>query len=332
MKFYYYLNVFNNIFIFFIYNLIEKDKMKLKNFKNLIMNDKFRLSVSLIGLLLSFFKLKIGIFDFAWIAIILCGLPMIFNAIKGVVTKFDIKAGVLVSIALIASIIIGEVFAAGEIAFIMVLGEALENYSIAKSKSGIEKLIKLSPRTARIIVNEKEKIINAEDVRVGDLIKVLPGETIAVDGLIVEGESTIDESIMTGEPIPVDKIEKDEVFSGTVNQYGSFIMKATKLGKDSSLQRMIALVESSDVDKSKIVRLADKWTTWVVVFAFLLAIATFLITKDIIRLVTVLVIFCPCAFVLATPTAIVSGIGNLTKYGILVKDGNALERLSKVKK
>lgn len=300
--------------------------------RNLILNDKFRLIASLIGLLLSFFQIKIGIFDFAWIAIILCGLPIIINAIKGLITKFDIKAGVLVSIALIASIIIGEIFAAGEIAFIMVLGEALENYSVNKSKSGIKKLVKLTPQTARIISNEKEKIIDAKKVKIDDLIKVLPGETIAVDGIILSGESSIDESIMTGEPIPVDKMEKDKVFSGTVNQYGSFIMKATKLGKDSSLQRMIKLVKSTDVDKSKIVRLTDKWTTWVVVIAFACALITYAVTGDIIRLVTVLVVFCPCAFVLATPTAIVSSIGNLTKYGILIKDGDALERLSKVKK
>jgi len=304
-------------------------KMKLKN---LIVNDKFRLIVSAIVLILSFFQIKILMFDLAWIAVILCGFPIIVNALKGLITRFDIKAGVLVSIALIASLIIGEIFAAGEIAFIMVLGEALENYSIAKSKSGIEKLVKLSPKTARLIANGEEKIINAEKVKVHDLIKVLPGETIPVDGIIVDGESTIDESIMTGEPIPVDKLENDEVFSGTLNQYGSFIMKATKLGKDSSLQRMIALVKSTDVDKSKIVRLADKWTTWFVALAFTLAIATFVITGEIIRLVTVLVVFCPCAFVLATPTAIVSAIGNLTKYGILIKDGDALERLSEVKK
>ncbi|MCL2157445.1 MAG: cation-translocating P-type ATPase [Methanobrevibacter sp.] len=300
--------------------------------KNLIVNDKFRLIVSAIVLILSFFQIKILMFDLAWIAVILCGFPIIVNALKGLITRFDIKAGVLVSIALIASLIIGEIFAAGEIAFIMVLGEALENYSIAKSKSGIEKLVKLSPKTARLIANGEEKIINAEKVKVHDLIKVLPGETIPVDGIIVDGESTIDESIMTGEPIPVDKLENDEVFSGTLNQYGSFIMKATKLGKDSSLQRMIALVKSTDVDKSKIVRLADKWTTWFVALAFTLAIATFVITGEIIRLVTVLVVFCPCAFVLATPTAIVSAIGNLTKYGILIKDGDALERLSEVKK
>lgn len=281
--------------------------------RKLIISDRFRLIVSLITLLLSFLQIKIGIFDFAWIAVILCGFPIIISAIKGLISNFDIKAGVLVSITLIAAIIIGEIFAAGEIAFIMVLGEALENYSVAKSKSGIEKLIKLTPRIVRIVKNGNEKIIDAEKVKINDLIKVLPGETIPVDGIITSGESTIDESVMTGEPIPVDKIEKDNVYSGTVNQYGSFTMKATKLGKDSSLQRMISLVKSTNVDKSKIVRLTDKWTTWVVVIALMSAITTYTITGDIIRLVTVLVVFCPCAFVLATPTAIVSGIGNLTK-------------------
>ena len=294
------------------------------------------LIVSAIALILSFFKVfTIGPIDLSWIAILLCGLPIIKDAIVGLVTEFDIKADLLVSIALIASIIIGEIFAAGEIAFIMAIGGLLEEFTVARSRAGIEKLVHLTPRTARRVSNKNgvtnEEIIDAKKVEIGDLIQVLPGETVPVDGELINGETSIDQSIMTGEPVPIDKIKGDEVFSGTVNQFGSFVMKATKIGKDSSLQRMIDLVESADADKSKIVRLTDKWATWIVVIALSAAIGTYFLTGEIIRSVTVLVVFCPCALVLATPTAIVAAIGNLTRYGVLIKEGDALERLSKIK-
>ncbi|KZX15559.1 putative copper-importing P-type ATPase A [Methanobrevibacter cuticularis] len=306
------------------------------NLKNILFNTEKRtvifLVISLLALLLSFVNITLYGVNFAWIAIILCGIPIIKDAVVGLVTEFDIKADVLVAMALIASIIIGEIFAAGEIAFIMAIGGLLEEYTVARSKAGIEKLIQLTPRTARSIKDGNEEIIDAKDVKIGDLIKILPGETIPADGEIVDGETSVDQSIMTGEPIPVDKTVDDEVFSGTVNQFGSIIVKSTKLGKDSSLNRMISLVESADAGKSKIVRLTDKWATWIVVIALGLAILTWFLTGEIIRSVTILVVFCPCALVLATPTAIVAAIGNLTKVGILVKEGDALERLSKVKK
>lgn len=306
------------------------------NFKELLLNEEKRtnifLGISLIALLISFLKIKVGQFDFAWIVIILCGLPIIKNAVVGLITRFDVKADVLVAIALISSVIIGEIFAAGVIAFIMTIGSFLEERTVAKTKAGIERLINLTPRTARVISNGETKEIDAKDVKIGDLIQVLPGETIPVDGEIHSGETSVDQSIMTGEPIPVDKTLGDDVFSGTVNQFGSIIMKATKLGKDSSLQRMIALVGSADVGKAKIVRLADRWATWIVVIALSSAVATYFITGEIIRSVTILVVFCPCALVLATPTAIMAASGNLTNYGILIKEGNALERLSEVSK
>lgn len=305
-------------------------------FKELLFNEEKRtsifLGISLIALLMSLLKIKVGQFDLAWITIVLCGLPIIKDAAVGLITRFDIKADVLVAMALIASVIIGEIFAAGVIAFIMTIGAFLEERTVAKTRAGIEKLINLSPRTARVISDGETKVIDAKNVKIGDLIQVLPGETIPVDGEIHNGETSIDQSVMTGEPIPVDKTVGDDVFSGTVNQLGSIIMKATKLGKDSSLQRMITLVESADVGKAKIVRLTDKWATWIVVIALTSAIITYFVTGEIIRSVTILVVFCPCALVLATPTAIMAANGNLTKYGILIKEGNALERLAKVSK
>lgn len=271
-------------------------------------------------------------FDIAWIAIILCGVPIILEAVIGLVTAFDIKADVLVSLALIASVSIGEDFAAGEVAFIMQLGGLLEDLTVAKAREGIEKLVHLTPQTARVIKDGKEKIISAENVKVNDILKVLPGESIAVDGVIISGETSVNQSVMTGESVPVDKTVGDEVSSGTVNQFGAFEMKATRVGDDSSIQRMIKLVQSADAGKAKIVGLADRWATWIVVIALLAASLTWIISGEIIRAVTILVVFCPCSLVLATPTAIMAGIGNVTKHGFLVREGDALERLSKVKK
>ena len=289
------------------------------------------LVISGIALVLSLMNVLSLPFDISWVAIILCGVPIIFEAIIGLITEFDIKADVLVSLALVASVCIDEDFAAGEVAFIMQLGALLEDLTVAKARAGIEKLVKLTPQTARVISGNKEKIISAEEVRKGDILRVLAGETVPVDGIITSGKTSINQAVMTGESLPVDKAEGDEVSSGTVNQFGAFEMKATKVGEDSSIQRMIRLVQSADAGKAKIVGIADRWATWIVVIALTAAAFTWLISGQIIRAVTILVVFCPCALVLATPTAIMAAIGNATKHGFLVREGDALERLSKVK-
>lgn len=290
------------------------------------------LVISGIALLVSIFLPHVLPFDAAWIAIILCGIPIILEAIIGLITEFDIKADVLVSLALIASVCIGEDFAAGEVAFIMQIGGLLEELTVAKARAGIEKLVHLTPQTARIITDGTEKLVQAEQVKIGDVLRVLPGETIPVDGIITKGQTSINQAVMTGESLPVDKEIGDEVSSGTVNQFGAFEMQATKVGEDSSIQRMIKLVQSADAGKAKIVGIADRWATWIVVIALTAAFLTWLISGEIIRAVTILVVFCPCALVLATPTAIMAAIGNATKHGFLVREGDALERLAKVKK
>lgn len=289
------------------------------------------LVISGISLLLSLFHIPLP-FSIACVAIILCGVPIILEAIIGLVTAFDIKADVLVSLALVASICIGEHFAAGEIAFIMQLGALLEDLTVAKARAGIEKLVHLTPQTARVLRNGTEKIIPAEQVQVQDLLRVLPGKTIPVDGVITDGQTSINQAVMTGESLPVDKTVGDAVSSGTVNQFGAFEMRATKVGADSSIQRMIQLVQSADAGKAKIVGLADRWATWIVAIALTAAALTWLLSGQIIRAVTILVVFCPCALVLATPTAIMAAIGNATKHGFLVREGDALERLVGVTK
>lgn len=303
-----------------------------------IKRDVVFLVISGSALLLSIFGVSPFPFDMAWIAIILCGIPIILEAVIGLVTAFDIKADVLVSLALVASVIIREDFAAGEVAFIMQLGALLEDLTVAKARAGIEKLVHLTPRTARRIsaagneASGAEEIIPAEQVQVGDMLRVLPGEAVPVDGVIVSGETSVNQAVMTGESLPVDKKPGDAVSSGTVNQFGAFEMRAEKVGEDSSIQRMIRLVQSADAGKAKIVGIADRWATWIVVIALTAAALTWLISGEIIRAVTILVVFCPCALVLATPTAIMAAIGNAAKHGFLVREGDALERLSTVKR
>ena len=231
---------------------MEKIIEKLESFLEIggVKKDIICLVISGIALLLSIFNL-VDI-ETSWIAIVLCGLPIVLEAIIGLVKSFDIKADVLVAIALISSICIGEIFAGGEVAFIMQLGGLLKELTVSKARDGIEKLVNLTPQTARVIKDGKEKIIKAEEVRVGDTLRVLSSESIAVDGIITKGETSINQAVMTGEPIPVDKTVGD------------------------------------------------------------------------------LVVFCPCSLVLATPTSIMASIGNATKHGFLVREGDALERLSKV--
>ncbi|MCR4643643.1 MAG: cation-translocating P-type ATPase [Lachnospiraceae bacterium] len=270
--------------------------------------------------------------DAAWAAIVLCGIPILTGAFKGVLFEHDIKADLLVSLALIASVATGEYFAAGEVALIMQIGSLLEDYTSGKARESIEKLIKITPQKARIVRNGKTEEAAVEEVNTGDTLRVIAGETIPVDGTILEGETAIDQSVMTGESIPVDKKEGDKVFSGTLNQYGTFTMRADSLSVDSSLQRMVKLTKEAEENKAPIVTAADRWATGLVVIALSCAALTWIITGEFIRAVTVLVVFCPCAFILATPTAVLVGIGNAAKYGIIVRSGDALERLSRIKK
>lgn len=293
--------------------------------------EKLTLAVGGVGVGFSLAGIQWGLpFDWAWLAIVFNGLPIIWGATVAMYEEFDVKADLLVSLALVAAVAIGEYFAAAEIAFIMQLGAMLEEFTVSKAQSGIEKLVDLTPTTARLIRNNKEEILPADVVMVGDVIRVFPGEIIPVDGTICSGSTSIDQSVMTGESMPIDRTVGDEVFSGTFNQFGAFDMVATKEGADSSIQRMIKLVQATDPGNAKIVSIADRWATWIVGLALLTAIGTYIMTGDMIRAVTILVVFCPCALVLATPAAIMAAISNASKHGFLVKRGSIMEELSKV--
>lgn len=312
--------------------------MKVKKFFTDWMGNERKLTtgfvvISTIVLVLSITKaLKFMPFDIAWVAIVLCGVPILFGAIRGLIIDHDIKADVLVAMALVASVATKQYFAAGEVALIMQIGSLLEDYTSGKAQESIEKLVNLTPQKARVLRDGAELLVPVEEVRVGDTVQIRAGETIPVDGTILTGETSIDQSVMTGESIPVDKAAGDKVSSGTINQYGVFTMKADKVSEDSSLQRMVRLAKEAEQNQAPVVSLADKWATWLVVVALLCAIITWIVTKEFMRAVTVLVVFCPCAFILATPTAVLAGIGNAAKYGIIIRSGNALEKLAKIKR
>lgn len=271
-------------------------------------------------------------FDIAWTAIILCGVPILTGAVKGLIWEHDVKADVLVAMALVASVTAEEYFAAGEVALIMQIGSLLEDYTSEKANESIGKLIRLSPQKAHVVREGKVFEVSPSELQAGDTVRVLAGETVPVDGKILDGETTIDQSVMTGESIPVDKKTGDTVRSGTINRFGTFTMRVEKRSEDSSLQRMIRLTKEAEENKAPIVSLADKWATWLVFGALAWAGGTWMITGEFMRAVTVLVVFCPCAFILATPTAVLAGIGNAAKYGIIIRSGSALEKLSKIKK
>ena len=294
------------------------------------LRDGILLALSAAALLASFAGAEPFGFDMAWVAVLFSGAPIVCGAFLALVREHDIRADLLVSLALIASLAIGEIFAAGEIAFIMQLGAFLEEYTVGRARAGIERLVALAPQMAWRVREGKAEEVRADEVAVGDRLRVLAGEKIPADGRIVTGRTAVDEAVLTGESMPVDKNPGDEVKSGTLNQFGTFEMIAEKVGEDMTLTRLIRLVQEADAGKAKIVRLADRWATWIVVFALAASLLAQYITGDVLRAVTVLVVFCPCALVLATPTAVMAAIGNAARRGFLVKEGDALERLSSV--
>lgn len=287
-------------------------------------------------LILSFVLPKLGIrllIDPAWLTVVISGIPLLYLALWRVVYNpgiSKISSALLIVIAMFGAIGIGDLFAAGEVVFIMAFGALLEEMTTNRAKKGLKNLISLAPVQGRKIENGKELMIPAEKISRDDILRVLPGETIPVDGIIIEGETSVDQSIMTGESLPVDKGVKDEVFCGTLNRFGAIDIKATNVGQDSSLQKLIRMVQEAENKQAPMQRIADKFASWLVPVALMIAIVTGFATGNIVRAVTVLVVFCPCALVLATPTAIMAAIGQATKHGVIIKSGEALEKMGKV--
>lgn len=272
-------------------------------------------------------------FDPAWVTISVSGIPLLYLAIWRLIYNpgiSKISSAFLICIAMFAAIGIGDLFAAGEVAFIMAIGAILEDMTTERAKKGLKKLISLAPTQGRRVAGGAEEMISADEIRLGDILRVLPGETIPVDGVIVSGETSVDQSIMTGESLPVDKTVGESVFCGTINRFGSVDICASKVGEGSSLQKLIRMVQEAEDKKAPMARIADKAASWLVPVALGIAIIAGLATQDIVRAVTVLVVFCPCALVLATPTAIMAAIGQATKHGVIIKSGEALEKMGRV--
>lgn len=271
--------------------------------------------------------------DPAWGTVVISGIPLLYLAVWRIIYNpgiSKISSALLITIAMFAAIAIGDLFAAGEVAFIMAIGALLEDATTNRAKKGLKKLISLAPTQGRRIRNGKEEMIPAEKIVKGDMLRILPGETVSVDGVIVSGETSVDQSTMTGESLPVDKAVGDTVFCGTINRFGAIDIRATKVGEDSSLQKLIRMVQEAEDKKAPMARIADRVASWLVPVAMLVAVIAGIATQDIVRAVTVLVVFCPCALVLATPTAIMAAIGQATKHGVIIKSGEALEKMGKV--
>lgn len=272
--------------------------------------------------------------DPAWGAVIISGIPLFYLALYRLIFEKWVSSALLITIAMVASLVIGEIFAAAEVAWIMALGALLEDWTVERAKKGLKNLIELTPQTGRLICNEngkkQEKIISVDEIKIDDVLRVLSGEKIPVDGIVIDGDSSIDQSVITGESLPVDKSDGDEVFCGTLNICGVLDIKTTSLSENSSLQKLIDLVKQADEKQAPTQRIADKWATWLVPVALIIAAAAWVATGNIERGVTVLVVFCPCALILATPTAVMAAIGQATKHGILIKSGEALENLGEL--
>ena len=272
-------------------------------------------------------------FDPAWVTIIISGIPLLYLAIWRMIHNpgiSKISSALLICIAMFAAIAIGDLFAAGEVVFIMAIGALLEEATTNRAKKGLKNLIRLAPTKGRRLKDGKEEMIPAEEIRQGDILRILPGETIPVDGAIINGETSVDQSVMTGESLPVDKGVGEEVFCGTINRFGSIDISATKVGENSSLQKLIHMVQDAENKQAPMQRIADRVASWLVPVALLIAILSYIFTGNIVTAVTVLVVFCPCALVLATPTAIMAAIGQATKHGVIIKSGEALEKMGKV--
>lgn len=276
--------------------------------------------------------------DFAWITIILSGYPILFEAIEGLFKDREIKSSLLISIAIIASIVISEMFAAAEVAFIMALGELLEELTINKAKKGIDNLIKITPKYGYVVENNEVVKKDINEIKASEVVRIFPGDEVPLDGVVLSGSTDINEATLTGEAIPALKEKGSKVYAGTFNYNGTIDILVESEYKNSSFQKMIDLLNETKTKKAPLQRIADKWASILVPLSCLIAIITTIVTWIIygnndnialIRGVTILVVFCPCALSLATPTSIIAGVGQATKYGVLIKSGEAIENIGR---
>ncbi len=266
-------------------------------------------------------------FYLAVVAMTISGYPILRRALFSTITNRKLNAEVLVVVALFASIWVGEYLAGAMVALMMNIGELLENLTIARTGEAIRSLMSLTPDEVRVVRDGQEQMVFIEDVVVDEIAIVRPGERVPIDGVVVGGSSEVDQSAITGESVPVLKEKGDGVFGGTMNHLGALQVKVTKVGNDTTLSRIVQLVMAAQQEKPPIERIADRFAAWFTPVMLTLAALVWGITGEILRAVTVLVVACPCAMVIATPTAVVAGIGNAARKGILIRGGSVLESI-----
>ena len=267
---------------------------------------------------------------FAIASLVIGGYPVLKSAIKALVIP-DLNVDTLVSIAAIAATSVGAYQEAATVVFIMLLGEFLEHLTVGKARKAIASLIQLSPKTAWVRKGDQEIQVPIEEVTAKEVVIVKPGERIPVDGKIVSGCGSINQSMLTGESIPVEKGLGDRVYCGTINEAGSCEIEATQVAEDTKLAQIKRLILEAQAEKSPTQRVMDRFARYFIPAILLIALATFLITREPVRAITVLIVACPCALVLGTPTAVVAAIGNAARQGILIKGGPFLEQMGRLK-
>lgn len=263
-------------------------------------------------------------------SLILGGYPIVKSAVKTLLIP-DLNVDTLVSIAAIAAAAVGAYREAATVIFIMLLGEFLEGVTVGKTRKAIASLIQLSPKTAWVRRENKEVQVPIEDVKPKEVVIVRPGERIPVDGKIISGCGSVNQSTLTGESIPVEKDVGDKVYCGTFNEAGSCEVQATQVAEDTKLAQIKRLILEAQAEKSPTQRVMDRFSRYFIPAIILIALATFLVTGEIIRAITILIVACPCALVLGTPTAVVAAIGNAARQGILIKGGGYLEQMGRLK-
>ncbi|OGN94896.1 MAG: copper-translocating P-type ATPase [Chloroflexi bacterium RBG_13_50_21] len=300
----------------------------------LLSRDSILTFLNALLLMVGFFLVLAGQYQLSRVAFLLSalvgGTPLFIFAAKGLFINHDITAGVMASVAMIAAIIVGEYSAAALVAFMMSVGEWLENFTIARADNALQDLAKLLPSQVYVIRNGQEQLQPIEQVAVGEHVRVRTGERIGLDGEVTHGRGSVNQAAITGEAMPVDKDVGDVLFAGTLNELGTLEFIVTRIGQDTTLGHIVKLVQDAQASKAPVQRVADKYARILVPITFSIAILVYFLTGDIMRSITVLVVVCPCALVLATPTAVVAAIGNAAKRGILIKSGEIVEQVGKI--
>lgn len=258
------------------------------------------------------------------------GAPIFKLALGNIFRDFDLTAGVMVSIAMIAALIVREYEAAALVAFMMLVGEMLENFTMAKADNSLQELENLIPEFVELVNGNETVIVPIGNVRTDDIVLIKPGGRIPIDGIVTRGSAAVNQASITGESIPVDKEVGDGIYAGTLCMSGSIEVKVKNIGAETTLGNMIRLVKEARSTKAPVHRLANKYAQYLTPMALVIAAITYFVTNDVIRGITVLIVICPCSLVLATPTALVASIGNAAKRGVLVKSGTSMEIIGKV--